>query len=354
MYKLIVILLTTISLCGCVGSDGAIAPSLGGDVYSVGGKVAGLNGMLVLTNNGVDTLTVTGQQFTFSKRLSYLDQYNVEIKTNPINQVCTIADGTGEIATKNIDTVNISCVGIPFIGNRIPVQDAFTITASLATGNEYNVTVTLTDRNHYSIADGTRINFRAESGSIQPSCITSRNGNDVSTCSVIFTATTVPSDKKITILAYTEGQENFIDQNSNGVFDPAEAYTDSNNNGSYDVAETYVDANGNGKFDYSDTNFVDVNKNGAFDLGDTNYLDLNTNNIFDQGDVALDLPEPYLDANENKQFDSGEWFYDYNFNGTRDLEDHIFNGVCVSNNNSLCSALRQRSAISVSTVIIVP
>lgn len=352
MNNLLVKMLMIFVLAGC-SSDGAIAPSLGGDVYSVGGTVVGLNGTLVLTNNGVDVLTVTGQQFAFPRRLSYLDQYNVEIKTNPINQVCTITDGTGEIATKNIDTVKIGCVGIPYIGNRIPVQDAFTITASLATGNEYNVTVTLTDRNHYSIADGTRINFRAESGSIQPSCITSRNGNDVSTCSVKFTATTIPGDKRITILAYTEGQENFIDQNSNGVFDPAEAYTDSNNNGFYDEAETYVDANGNGKYDYSDTNFTDVNKNGVFEVGDKPYLDLNANNAFDLGDVALDLPEPYLDANENKQFNIGEWFYDYNSNGTRDLEDHIFNGVCLSNNNSLCSALRQRAAIGVSTVIVI-
>ena len=338
MKKLILSLLALFILTAC-GSEGAVTPALSGDAFSIGGTVSGLNGELILTNNGTDELKVTGQTFTFPKRLSYLEHYKVEIKRNPTDQTCSITDGVGEIKSKNVDSIYISCIGIPYIGNRIPVQDAFTISATKdAAGGYYDVKVTVTDRSHHSINDGTAINFRAETGNIYPSCITSRDGNNVSNCTVRFYPTTVPADKQISILAYTEGEESFIDHNSNGIFD---------------IGESYNDVNNNGKFDYPDTNFSDLNYNGSFDNGDKNYLDLNNNNSYDQGDIALDLAEPFLDINDNKTFDIGEWFYDYNGNSSRDAEDHIFNGICDTSINHMCSAVRQKAAISASLVIVV-
>jgi hypothetical protein len=64
------------------------------------------------------------------------------------------------------------------------------------------------------------------------------------------------------ILAWTAGQESFVDYNGNGLYDSGEPFgdrgepfIDANDNGSYDAAagvgteERYVDINGNGKYD---------------------------------------------------------------------------------------------------------
>lgn len=59
-----------------------------------------------------------------------------------------------------------------------------------------------------------------------------------------------PSDGGVRVLAFTRGDEYFIDENGNGAYDEGEyfcplpePYLDSNNNGDYDLGENFVDRN---------------------------------------------------------------------------------------------------------------
>jgi hypothetical protein len=63
----------------------------------------------------------------------------------------------------------------------------------------------------------------------------------------------------IRVLATSRGHEQFIDANSNGVYDAGESFTD--------IAEPFIDSNGNGVFDPANQfdRFVDVNGNGTWD-----------------------------------------------------------------------------------------
>jgi hypothetical protein len=78
--------------------------------YSVGGNVSGLSGTVVLEDNGGDNLSVTANgPLTFDTMLSSGATYDVTVEANPAGQSCTIANGSGTVASANITGVSVSC-----------------------------------------------------------------------------------------------------------------------------------------------------------------------------------------------------------------------------------------------------
>jgi hypothetical protein len=92
------------TVTGNVGSVSVVCSNL----YSIGGTVSGLAGTLVL-QNGTETLNVTANgAFTFPTRAGEAGTYAVTIATQPANQVCTLANGSGT-ATANVTNITVSC-----------------------------------------------------------------------------------------------------------------------------------------------------------------------------------------------------------------------------------------------------
>jgi hypothetical protein len=65
-----------------------------------------------------------------------------------------------------------------------------------------------------------------------------------------------PRDNLVTLMAFTSGEESFIDANNNGVYDAnekfddlTEPFVDGNDNATHDEDERFIDANGNGVWD---------------------------------------------------------------------------------------------------------
>jgi hypothetical protein len=80
--------------------------------YSVGGTLSGLasGGTVVLQDNVASDLTVTANgAFTFGTKLTAGAAYNVTVKTNPTGQTCTVASGTGTIASANVTSAAVIC-----------------------------------------------------------------------------------------------------------------------------------------------------------------------------------------------------------------------------------------------------
>jgi hypothetical protein len=75
-----------------------------------------------------------------------------------------------------------------------------------------------------------------------------------------------PRDGLSTVIAATQGEEGFIDENANGQWDPGEPF--------FDLGEPYVDENDNNQFDIGEP-FIDVNGNGVWD-GPNGVWDSNT------------------------------------------------------------------------------
>ncbi len=133
------------------------------------------------------------------------------------------------------------------VSTGIPAQDGFSISMSKLNtesfsydGVESQITARLSDHFHNPVPDGTAVYFTTSGGAVQPSCTTVAG-----TCTVIWRSQNPrPSNGRAVILAYSVGEEAFVDLNGNGVADPGEftdttgAFRDDNENKMWDsVAE---------------------------------------------------------------------------------------------------------------------
>ncbi|MBZ0222846.1 MAG: S8 family serine peptidase [Dokdonella sp.] len=82
-----------------------------GATYTVGGSVSGLTGTgLVLKLNGANNLSVNANgSFTFPGGLAGGASYAVTVGTQPSGQTCSVANGSGTIASTNVTNVAVTC-----------------------------------------------------------------------------------------------------------------------------------------------------------------------------------------------------------------------------------------------------
>src|SRR5450759_724530 len=132
------------------------------NAYSVGGSVTGLIGSVVLQDNNGDNLSVSGNgTFSFATKVANGSTYSVTVLTQPTGQSCSVASGTGMIASANVTNVAITCAANSYtIGGTISglvgsvvLQDnggdnltvtsngSFQFATAVVYGNPYSVTV---------------------------------------------------------------------------------------------------------------------------------------------------------------------------------------------------------------------
>lgn len=81
-----------------------------GPTYSIGGTVSGLQGQLVLQNNGVDQVTITSEgSFAFAGKLNADATYEVSVTTDPAGQNCAVENGTGRISANDVTDISVVC-----------------------------------------------------------------------------------------------------------------------------------------------------------------------------------------------------------------------------------------------------
>lgn len=95
------------------GNVTTVAINCSTNEYTVGGKVAGLEGTgLVLQNKAGDDLTVNSNgDFAFGTTIASGASYAVTIKTQPTHpaQTCTLSGGSGDVVDAAVSTVSVSC-----------------------------------------------------------------------------------------------------------------------------------------------------------------------------------------------------------------------------------------------------
>ena len=108
-------------------------------------------------------------------------------------------------------------------------------------GDTATVTMRMVDRVGNTVPDGTVVSFVTEGGKITSNCATV-NG----ICSVTFTTQNPrPVDDRVSVVAYVEGDKQFVDANGNNMFDIGEPLV--NNLGGF-----YRDDNENSKHDFGE------------------------------------------------------------------------------------------------------
>lgn len=115
------------------------------------------------------------------------------------------------------------------VQNRVSLSiGSFSIEAFSVDNVSTPVTFSMSDRQGNPVPAGTEVNFVTNSGLINPaSCVVPEKSSG---CSSTYTSNGQrPANGRVTILAYTPGEETFIDLNFNNQYDIGEPFTDMGN-----------------------------------------------------------------------------------------------------------------------------
>lgn len=180
-------LLFCLAACGGGGGGTESTPT-----YSIGGTASGLNGSVVLQNNGGDNLTVLANgSFTFASKLDNNKTYAVTVLTQPAGQTCSVSTGAGTVSGNNVSNVSVTCstnaytvggtvsglTGSVVLQNNsggdlaVSANGNFSFAAAVAYGSPYAVTVlTQPSGQSCSIANGTGTMANANIGDVAITC----------------------------------------------------------------------------------------------------------------------------------------------------------------------------------------
>jgi len=148
------------------------------------------------------------------------------------------------------------------------------------------VTAYVADRHNNPVPDDTPIKFLTNGGKIQPQCLTV--GGE---CTVVWNEQNpTPASFRAIVIAYTTGEESFIDLNDNDAFDLGEPFTD--------VSEPFFDLNEDSIRDDLTEEFIDADSDNVFDIadglftgtpciGDVTVCDRTSTVIWRSGDIVL-------------------------------------------------------------------
>ncbi|WP_299805489.1 Ig-like domain-containing protein [uncultured Shewanella sp.] len=206
----------------------------------------------------------------------------------PVRVLATATSSDGESVTTQSEQLTIN--------TGLPQQLGFGLSSNLLNpeaGDFNNVKATITafasDSFGNPAPDDTTINFTAEGGQIEPSCLIVDGS-----CSVEWSSTTPrPTDHRITVLAYALGHETFFDTNGNNVFDAKDGGAIAL--ACVDSKGSAVACKGNG-FDRET-----YHESGFSDLGDA-FRDNNENGVHDSG-------EPYFNTKPDQPYSAADGFF---------------------------------------------
>jgi hypothetical protein len=157
-----------------------ISVTCSSSAFLVGGNVGGLvgSGLVLSLNAGAQTLAVSANgSFNFPSTLTNGANYAVTVGTQPAGQLCSVANGSGQISGANVTNVAVTCTSIYTVGGNVsgltgsglvlslnagaqtlPVSanGSFAFANALANGANYAVTVdTQPAGQSCSVANGT-------------------------------------------------------------------------------------------------------------------------------------------------------------------------------------------------------
>jgi hypothetical protein len=192
------------------------------------------------------------------------------------------------------DTLTIS-TGLPIQKFMSMSAEKYNIEGIKYDNETTDITVLLADQYGNPVSDNTAVNFVTEGGAVgssaQGACVTKDGGCTVTLRSQEFK----PLDGRVTVLAYVQGIENFVDENGDG------QYTCTGYTGPAPYRPLVDTCNGIGE------KFPDPTSGQSGDLGDA-FLDADNDGKFDP--KKGDLPFPYNRSSYSETGD-GKWGLNY-------------------------------------------
>jgi hypothetical protein len=224
------------------------------------------------------------------------------------------------------DTLTIS-TGLPIQRSMSLSADKYNIEGADFDGTEAKLTIRLADQYGNPVSDNTAVNFVTEGGAVgsssQGGCTTTNGGCTVSLISQEFR----PTNGRVTVLAYLQGIEDFVDSNGDGQYS----------------CTNFVDASGNVPTTYRP--LVDTCLSGGepfTDLGDA-FLDTGSHASTSGVSQAGTLDGAYEPANGDLPFPYGHTTYSsagdgkWGLNYIRRSVEIVFSGSTATLIRQVCS-----------------
>jgi len=186
---------------------GGTVSNVSTNTYTVGGTVTGLTGTVTLLNNGMNSTSIsTVGSFTFSTAIAEGSTYAVTVSSQPVDQTCTVANGTGTMGGANVTNVTVTCstntytVGgtvtgltgtVTLLNNgmnstSISTVGSFTFSTAIAEGSTYAVTVSSQPVDQTcTVANGTGTMGGANVTNVSVSCDTNNTTLSVDATGII-------------------------------------------------------------------------------------------------------------------------------------------------------------------------
>jgi hypothetical protein len=127
----------------------------------------------------------------------------------------------------------VSILGAPPARNRFSIApERLNVAGRVAFGLEDPISVFVNDRFGNAVPPGTAVNFTSNGASVVSPTTTNANGVASAT---LITEGEIPPSGIVTVLAFTRGEEGFLDNNGNGIFDGGDTISTD------DVFEPFID-----------------------------------------------------------------------------------------------------------------
>ena len=129
--------------------------------------------------------------------------------------------------------------------NGVSLSLSKNVLANGVDGDTASITARLVDRVGNPVPDGTVVSFVSEGGRVTPSCTTNKG-----MCSVEFsTQNPRPVDNRVTVIAYVEGDKDYIDKDGDNQFSAGDIFT-------HNIGDFFRDDNENNNYDSEAGEFV--------------------------------------------------------------------------------------------------
>lgn len=189
-----------------------------GVTFSVGGMATTVDQPVTTDSNGYALVTVSSGSFPTPVIVTAALESNSDIK----------ASSTGVAVTSGRATQNAASLS----------AIKLSIEAADTDGIQTTLIMRVADRQGNAVPEGAVVNFVTGYGYVQGSCTIDTE----SQCSVTYTSQGLrPTNGRVAILAYMDGEESFIDQDGDNIWQTGELF--------YDVGKLYRDDNENGVYD---------------------------------------------------------------------------------------------------------
>jgi len=129
--------------------------------------------------------------------------------------------------------------------NGVSISLSKNVLANSVDGDTAIITARLVDRVGNPVPDGTVMSFVSEGGRVTPSCATNKG-----ICTVEFsTQNPRPVDNRVAVIAYVEGDKDYIDKDGDNQFSAGDIFT-------HNIGDFFRDDNENNKYDSEAGEFV--------------------------------------------------------------------------------------------------